>query len=189
MVPFMATNVSFGEQAIGIKWGALVLLGLLAVIFGLLVVLFPTLSATVLVELIGILIILYSFAALMLAALLPGGWKGSALLAVLAIIGFFFGIATIVSPIIMGQVIIIIAGIALFLGGLTGLVLAVGEPHMVHRGLFALQGIIAIILGLLISLVPVIGVALMVLIVGTLLVIYGIVGIALGYCVRALPAA
>jgi len=185
----MATNVSFGEQATGIKWGALVLLGLLAVIFGLLVVLFPTVSATVLVELIGILIILSSFSALMLAALSPGGWKGSALLAVLAIIGFFFGIATVVAPIIMGQVIIIIAGIALFLGGLIGLVLAIGEPHMMHRGLFALQGIVAIILGLLISLVPVVGVALMVIVVGALLVIYGIVGIALGYSIRALPAA
>ena len=185
----MATNVSSGGNAPGVKWGALVLLGLLAVIFGLLVVLFPTISATVLVELIGILIILSSFAALMLAALSPGGWKESALLAVLAIIGFFFGIATIISPIIMGQVIIVIAGIALFLGGLIGLVFAVGEPHIMHRGLFALQGIVAIILGLLISIVPVVGVAMMVIIVGALLVIYGIVGIALGYCVRALPAA
>ncbi|HVP96351.1 HdeD family acid-resistance protein [Methanoregula sp.] len=185
----MATNVSAGDNTTGVKWGALVLLGLLAVIFGLLVVLFPTLSATVLVELIGILIILSSFAAVMLAALSPGGWKESFLLALLAIIGFFFGIATIIAPIIMGQVIIVIAGIALFLGGLIGLVLAVGEPHMMHRGLFALQGVLAIILGLLISLVPVIGVALMVIIVGALLVIYGIVGIVLGYCVRAASTA
>jgi len=185
----MATNVSAGDNATGVKWGALVLLGLLAVIFGLLVVLFPTISATVLVELIGILIILFSFAALMLAALSPGGWKESVLLAVLAIIGFFFGIATIIAPIVMGQVIIVFAGIALFLGGLTGIVLAIGEPHMMHRGLFALQGILAIILGLLISLVPVVGVALMVIIVGALLVVYGIVGIALGYCVRAVSKA
>jgi uncharacterized membrane protein HdeD (DUF308 family) len=89
----------------------------------------------------------------------------------------------------MGQVIFVIAGIALFLGGLTGIVLAVGEPHMMHRGLFALQGILAIILGLVISIVPVIGVALMVLCFGAILVLYGIVGIALGYFIHALPTA
>jgi len=185
----MATNALSVENVADVKWGSLVLLGVLAVIFGLLVVLFPTISATVLVELIGILIILVSFAALVLSALSPGGWKSSVLLALLAIIGFFFGIATIIHPIIMGQVIFLIAGIALFLGGLIGLVLAAGETHMTHRGLFALQGVLSIIIGLMICIFPLLGVALMVLWVGVILVIYGIVGIALGYCIRSLPAA
>jgi uncharacterized membrane protein HdeD (DUF308 family) len=185
----MATNTIPVEDIAGVKWGSLVLLGVLAVIFGLLVVLFPTISATVLVELIGILIILVSFAALMLSALSPGGWKASLLLAILAIIGFFFGIATIIHPIIMGEVIFLIAGIALFLGGLIGLVLAAGESHMTHRGLFALQGILSIIIGLLLCVLPLLGVALMVLWVGVILVVYGILGIALGYCIRSLPAA
>jgi len=70
----MAANV-LDANVTGVKWGSLVLLGVLSVIFGLLVVPFPTISATVLVELIGILIILVSFAALMLSALSPGGWK------------------------------------------------------------------------------------------------------------------
>ena len=185
----MATNTVPVENAAGVKWGSLILLGVLAVIFGLLVILFPAVSATVLVELIGILILLVSFAALMLSALSPGGWKASLLLAVLGVLGFFFGIATIIHPIVMGQVIFIIAGIALFMGGLIGIVFAVGEPHMVHRGLFALQGILAIIIGLLISFIPVLGVTLMVIYVGAVLVIYGIVGIALGYCIRAISAA
>jgi uncharacterized membrane protein HdeD (DUF308 family) len=184
----MAANV-LDAKVTEVKWGSLVLLGVLSVIFGLLVVLFPTVSATVLVELIGILIVLVSFAALMLSALSPGGWKASLLLALLAIIGFFFGIATIIHPIVMGQVIFIIAGIALFLGGLIGLVLAVGESQMAHRGLFALQGVLSIIIGLLISILPLFGVALMVLWVGVILIVYGVVGIALGYCIRSLPAA
>jgi uncharacterized membrane protein HdeD (DUF308 family) len=184
----MATNV-VDANVTGVKWGSLVLLGVLSVIFGLLVVLFPTISATVLVELIGILIILVSFAALILSALSPGGWKSSLLLALLAIIGFFFGIATIIHPIVMGRVIFIIAGIALFLGGLIGLVLAVGESQMTHRGLFALQGILSIIIGLMICVLPLLGVALMVLWVGVILVVYGVIGIALGYCIRALPEA
>jgi uncharacterized membrane protein HdeD (DUF308 family) len=185
----MVSNALPAENVTGIKWGALVLLGILSVIFGLLVVFFPKISATVLVELIGILIILLSFAALVLSALSPGGWKSSLLLALLAIIGFFFGIATIIQPIVMGMVIFSIAGVALFLGGLIGIVLAVAEPAMVHRGLFALQGVLAIIIGLLISIFPIFGVALMVIWVGVVLVIYGIVGIALGYCVHAVEKA
>jgi len=188
MLP-MATDVVPVVDVTGVKWGAVVLLGALAVIFGLLVVLFPTVSATVLIELIGILIILVSFAALMLAALSPGGWKSSMLLAILSIIGFFVGIATIIHPFVMGQAIAVIAGIALFLGGLIGLVFAVGEKTMVHRGLFALQGILAIILGLMICILPLLGIALMVLWVGVILVVYGIIGIALGYCIRSLDAA
>ena len=188
MLP-MAADVVTVENVASVKWGALVLLGLLAVIFGLLVVLFPTVSATVLIELIGILIILLSFSALVLSALSPGGWKASVLLAILAIVGFFVGIVTIIHPYVMGQVISVFAGIALFLGGLIGLVLAVGEKTMMHRGLFALQGILAIILGLMICVLPLLGIALMVIWVGVILVVYGIIGIALGYCIRSLDAA
>jgi len=188
MLP-MAADVVTVENVASVKWGSLVLLGALAVIFGLLVVLFPTVSATVLIELIGILIILLSFSALVLSALSPGGWKSSALLAVLAIIGFFVGIATIIHPYVMGQAIAAIAGIAMFLGGLIGLVVAVSEKTMMHRGLFALQGILAIILGLMICVLPLLGIALMVIWVGVILVVYGIIGIALGYCIRSLDAA
>ena len=182
----MAPNTIPVENVAGIKWISLVLLGVLSVIFGFLVVLFPRISATVLVELIGILILVLSFAAIMLSALSPGGWKASLLLSVLAIFGFFFGIATIIHPIVMGMVIFLIAGIGLFLGGLIGLVLAVGEPYMAHRGLFALQGVLSIIIGLLICFMPVVGINLLLLFVGVILVVYGLAGIALGYCVHTL---
>jgi|SRR5208283_3970272 len=181
----MAANAIPVENITGIKWSSLVLVGVLSLIFGLLVVLFPAISAAVLVELIGILILLLSFAAVMLSALSVGGRKDSLLLAVLGIIGFFFGIATIIHPIVMGLVIFLIAGIALFLGGLIGIVFAVGETHGVHRGLFALQGILAIIIGLFICVLPVLGIALIVIWVGVILVVYGIVSIALGYCIRS----
>ncbi|MGA2104406.1 HdeD family acid-resistance protein [Methanoregula sp.] len=185
----MAGNALPFENAMMVRWGALVLLGVLSLIFGLLVILFPQVSAAVLVELIGILIILISFSALVFAALAPGGWKESVLLALLGILGFFFGIATIIHPIVMGQVIFVIVGISLFLGGLIGLVLAFGEPYMMHRGLFALQGVLAIIIGLILSFFPVFGVALAVLWVGVVLAIYGIAGIVLGYSIQAVTKA
>ncbi|MDD1701832.1 MAG: DUF308 domain-containing protein [Methanoregula sp.] len=184
----MTTDSYPVEQITRVKWGSLVILGFLSVIFGLLVVLFPQISATILSELIGILILLLAFSALVLSALSPGGWKESAVLAILGIIGFIFGIATIVHPIIMSQVIFTIVGIALFLVGLIDIVFAVGESHMAHRGLFALKGLLAIILGIVIAILPLFGVALMVLWVGVILLVYGVSSIALGYLIRALKA-
>jgi len=181
----MANDVVMEGQIIDLKWGSFILLGLLAIVFGLVIVLFPTLSATVLIELIGIFIILLSFGAIMMSAVAPGGMKGSILLAILGVIGFFFGIATILSPHVMGRVIFVLAGIALFIGGLLGLILAISEKEMSHRGLFALQAILSLIIGLIIIIGPVIGVALAVIFIGVYFVVWGILSVIMGAMIRA----
>lgn len=177
----MANDVMIMEgQVTDLRWGSFVLLGLLAIVFGLIIVLFPTLSATVLIELIGIFIILLSFGAIMMSAVAPGGIKGSILLAILGVIGFFFGIATILSPHVMGRVIFVLAGIALFIGGVIGLIFAISEKAMAHRGLLALQAILSLIIGLIIIVGPVIGVALAVIFIGLYFVIWGILSVIMG---------
>ena len=150
-------DVAMQGQTADIRWGSLVLLGLLAIVFGLLIAMFPGISTTVLIELIGIFIIILSFGVIMMSAVAPGGLKGSILLAILGVIGFFFGIATILSPYVMGRVIFFLAGIALFIGGIIGIVLAISEKQMTHRGLFALQALLSLILGILIMAGPIIG--------------------------------
>ncbi len=180
----MAVYSANEGQVTDLRWGSFVLLGLLAIVFGIVIALFPQITTAVLIELIGIFIIIASFGAIMMSAVAPGGLKGSILLAILGIIGFFFGIATILSPYVMGKVIFILAGIALFIGGLLGLVLAVSEKEMTHRGLFALQGILSLILGILIMAGPVIGAALLVLIIGVYFVFWGILSVILGASIR-----
>jgi uncharacterized membrane protein HdeD (DUF308 family) len=172
-------------QTTDLRWGSFVLLGLLAMVFGLVIAMFPGMTTAVLVELIGIFIIIVSFGVIMMSAVAPGGLKGSILLAILGIIGFFFGIATILSPYVMGRVIFILAGIALFIGGLLGIILAVSEKQMTHRGLFALQGILSIILGILIIAGPVIGAALLVILLGTYFVVWGILSVIMGALIRS----
>jgi uncharacterized membrane protein HdeD (DUF308 family) len=167
-----------------LKWGSFVLIGLLAMVFGLVIVMFPQITTAVLIELIGIFIIILSFGVLMLSATAPGGLKGSILLAILGIIGFFFGIATILSPFVMGKVIFILAGIALFIGGIIGIVLAISEKEMMHRGLFALQAVLSLILGIIIMAGPVIGAALLVLLIGVYFVFWGIISVIMGVAVR-----
>jgi uncharacterized membrane protein HdeD (DUF308 family) len=173
-------DVTMQGQTTDLKWGSFVLLGLLAIVFGLLIAFFPQVSTTILIELIGIFIIILSFGVIMMSAVAPGGLKGSILLAILGVIGFFFGIATILSPYVMGRVIFFIAGIALFIGGIIGIVLAISEKQMTHRGLFALQAILSLILGILIMAGPVIGAALLVIIIAAYFVIWGIISVIMG---------
>ena len=79
----------------------------------------------------------------------------------------------------------ILAGIGLFIGGLLGLVLAVSEKEMAHRGMFALQGILSIILGCLIIAGPIIGAALLVILLGTYFVVWGILSVIMGMMIRS----
>jgi len=181
----MAGNDVQEGQVADLRWGSFVLLGFLAIVFGLLIAFFPGMTTTVLIELIGIFLVIVSFGVIMMSAVAPGGLKGSILLAILGIIGFFFGIATILSPYVMGKAIFILAGIALLIGGILGLVLAISEKEMTHRGLFALQGILSIILGCLIIAGPIIGAALLVLLLGTYFVVWGILSVIMGFVVRS----
>ena len=115
----MAVYSADEGQVTDMRWGSFVLLGLLAIVFGLLIAFFPQMTTLIMIELIGIFIVIVSFGAIMMSAVAPGGLKGSILLAILGIIGFFFGIATILSPYVMGKAIFILAGIALLIGGIT----------------------------------------------------------------------
>jgi uncharacterized membrane protein HdeD (DUF308 family) len=179
----MARTASEG-QVTDLKWGSFILLGLLAMVFGILIAAFPQATTTLLIELIGIFIIILSFGAIMRSAVAPGGLKGSILLAIVGVIGFFFGIATILSPFVMGKVIFILAGIALLIGGILGLILAISEKDMTHRGLFAIQAILSLILGILIMAGPVIGAALLVIIIAAYFVIWGIISVIMGVMIK-----
>lgn len=185
MVICMASTDMAKAQSTELKWGSFVLLGLLAMVFGLLIAFFPQITTLIMIELIGIFLIIVSFGAIMLSAAAPGGMKGSILLVILGIIGFFFGIATILSPYVMGKAIFILAGIALLIGGVLGLVLAISEKEMAHRGMFALQGILSIILGCLIIAGPIIGAALLVILLGTYFVVWGILSVIMGMMIRS----
>lgn len=180
----MENDVVMEGQITDIRWGSFVLMGLLAIVFGLVIAMFPGLSATVLIELIGIFIILLSFGVIMTSAVAPGGVKGSILLAILGIIGFFFGIATILSPHVMGRVIFALAGVALFFCGVIALVLAISEKNMTHRGLFALQAILSLILGIIIIAGPLIGIVLAVIFIGAYFVVWGILSVVMGAMIR-----
>ena len=84
-----------------------------------------------------------------------------------------------------GKAIFILAGIALFIGGILGPVLAISEKQMTHRGIFAIQGILSIILGCLIIAGPVIGASLLVILLGTYFVVWGILSVIMGAMIRS----
>jgi uncharacterized membrane protein HdeD (DUF308 family) len=179
----MTNGVSI-RQVSDLNWWAFILLGALAIIFGLLIAVYPKVTTVLLIELIGIFIILLSFGAILRSTVAPGGMKGSILLVLLGIFGFFFGILTILSPTVMGRVIFGLAGLGMFVAGMIGIILAISEKDMSGRGMFALQAVLSLILGVLIMAGPVIGAALLVIIVAAFFVMWGIIGIIMGISIK-----
>ncbi|HUU75344.1 MAG TPA: DUF308 domain-containing protein [Methanoregulaceae archaeon] len=174
-------DVSFCD----VKWGSFVFLGLLSLIFGILIMLFPNISATVLVILFSLLIILLSFMAIIMALMTPAGETRSSLLLIAGVLGFLVGVAGIIYPIVFGAILVEIIAIVLFVIGLLNIAFAVSEKTFPHRWMLTLAGILAIIFGVLFMIYPLIGaLVLFGFLVGAFFVIYGIIIIAVGVALR-----
>jgi len=163
-------------------WGALVLLGFLSVIFGILMMIYPDITATVVLTLIGILIIVMGVIGLIFAMLTPAGEGKSTLLLLGGVLGVLIGVGFIMYPVIAGSVLTWMIGILIFFTGLLQIVFGLEEKYQPGRWLYILAGIISIIFAILIMIFPVIG---GLIIFGYLVAIYffinGIVLMTVGY--------
>lgn len=65
----MAEVVVYEEKVVNVKWGTFVLLGLLALIIGIVIFIYPAMTAAVLVMLLGVLILVLSFMTLVAASM------------------------------------------------------------------------------------------------------------------------
>lgn len=178
-------NESYEVTISDVKWRSFAFLGLLSLLFGILIMLFPGVAETVLIMLFSIIIILLAFMAIIMALLTPVGETRSTLLFVAGVIGFFVGLGGIMYPIVYGAILAEIFAIVLFVIGFMNLAFVVSEKTFSHRWLIALAGILAIIFGILFMIYPLIGAMILFgLLVGIFFVLYGIVGIAVGFALR-----
>ena len=99
------------ERVCDVKWGTLTLIGFLSLIFGIIILFYPGITAGVIVMLFGVLVIILAVLALITALLETGG--RSTLLLLGAILGFIVGVGALVSPIVIGSFLVIIIGIVL----------------------------------------------------------------------------
>jgi uncharacterized membrane protein HdeD (DUF308 family) len=172
------------ERLCDVKWGTLAFLGILSLIFGIILLFYPGITAAVVIVLFGIIILVLAFLALVLALMSTGG--RATLLLLGAIVGFIVGIIAILAPIVIGALLVIIIGIVLFMIGIVDIAIALGEKAYPHRWLLFILWILSIIVAFLFWVYPAAGaVALFGIIVGIYFVIYGILALIAGFALRS----
>jgi uncharacterized membrane protein HdeD (DUF308 family) len=182
----MTDVIVYEERICTVKWGTFVLLGLLSLIFGILIFIYPQITAAVLVMLFGVLIIVLAFLALMAALMAPGGSGRPTGLLVMAIIGFIVGAGALVAPQIFAAILTIIIAIVLFVIGIVNITLALSEKDYPHRWLVFLLGILSIVFAILIMIYPLFGaVILFGYLVGAYFILYGILSLIAGFALRS----
>jgi uncharacterized membrane protein HdeD (DUF308 family) len=168
-------------------WWVLALRGLLAVVFGLLALIWPTTTVRLLVILFGVYALvdgLFSLYSALVNRRRRGGWW---LLLVEAVAGVGVGILAFVWPQITALAFLyLIAAWAMVTGALE-LVAAFQLRRQVEgEWVLALAGIVSIALGLLLALRPGSGLVALVWFVGAYAIVFGILLIVLGFRLRGL---
>jgi len=167
-------------------WGALLVLGLFSILFGVLMLLFPDLTAIAVVTLIGVLVIILGAIMLLSSLFLPAGDSRSTLLLFGGLAGLLIGVGMIVYPILAGAVVTEIIGAVIFVIGMMQMLFGLVFEGDRRRALYFISGILSIIFALLIIFYPFIG---SLILFGYLLAIYflllGILMVIAGYLSHA----
>lgn len=168
-----------------IKWGTFVLIGIMSLVFGILFLTFPDLTAEVIVILIGVIMIVLAILAVVLALMSRVGDRSSVLLLVAGVLGFLVGLSAVIAPVLFGALMSIIIGVVFFVNGIVNIALAIGEKTLPHRWILFLLGMVSILFAVLLMAYPLLGlVFLFGYLVGIYFVIYGILSIIAGLAIR-----
>jgi uncharacterized membrane protein HdeD (DUF308 family) len=181
----MAETVPVPEPS-HVKWSSYILRGLVALIIGFLVILWAGLAVEVVVMLIGFLLLFASFQALVLALKAPKGVSRPVPLIVMGVLGLIVGIIAVLFPWIAAVALTLIIAILMLFAGFIDIATAVFHPEFTrHRYVLALTGAIAVILGGIYFLFPVLGAMVMVIVyLGFFALLYGVLSIVTGFMVK-----
>lgn len=183
----MAESTEYEASLCNVKWGTYVLLGLLAVVFGIVIFSFPGITAAVLVMLFGVLMVILAFLAFVMALMSTGETARPTLLLIAAIVGFIVGIGSIVAPQFFAAILALIIAVVLFVIGIVNILIALSEKAYPHRWLLFLMGLLSIIFAVLVMFYPLIGaLVLFGYLVGLYFLIYGVLSIIAGFILRSI---
>lgn len=169
-----------------VKWSSFAIRGIIALIIGILVLVWTGIAVQVVVALIGVLIILASVLCLVLALKSPAGASQSILLLLIGILGLIVGIAALIYPWIAAAALTVIIALLMLFFGFIDITLAVFHPEYTeHRVLLGFTGALSVILGGIFFFLPMLGAVVLVAVyLGIFAIIYGILSIAIGWTVR-----
>jgi uncharacterized membrane protein HdeD (DUF308 family) len=182
----MTEVIVYEERMCNVKWGTFVLLGLLSLIFGIVIFIYPDITAAVLVMLFGVLMIVLAFLALVTALMSTGETGRPTLLLLGAILGFIVGIGSLLAPQFFAAILAIIIAVVLFVIGLVNIIIALSEKTYPHRWLLFFLGLLSLIFAILVMVYPLFGaVILFGYLIGAFFIVYGILYIIIGLALRS----
>jgi uncharacterized membrane protein HdeD (DUF308 family) len=169
-----------------VKWGSFIVRGLIALIIGILVLIWTGVAVQAVVTLIGILIIIAAILALVLALKAPAGASQSIVLLVVGVLGLLVGIAAILYPWVAAAGLTVVIALLMLFFGFIDLSIAVFHPEFTkHRLMLGFSGALSVILGGVFFFLPVLGALVLVAVyLGIFAIIYGILSIVIGVMVR-----
>lgn len=163
-------------------WVALVILGVISLLFGFLMMLFPKTTTIAVVTLIGVLIIILGVIMLLASLLMPAGASRSTLMLLGGLAGILIGVGIIVYPILAGSILTEIIGAAIFIIGMMQMLFGLIYEGDSRRTLYFIAGLLSIIFALLIIFYPLLGeIVLFGYLIGIYFIILGITMAIAGY--------
>lgn len=142
------------RQATQQNWWLLAFSGIVAIFFGIAIMVWPQLSVTIFVYLFGTAVVLYGICLISLsfARPRPPGWW---ILPVGGLLSIIVGIVTFIFPLTTGKFLLVLVALWAILMGIVALAHAISSaPSAIHRWLFVLAGLLSIFLGVFLLIRP-----------------------------------
>lgn len=170
-----------------VNWWIFLLQGLIAVIFGLILMIWAPAVFNLISYFLGALIVLYSISVIIKGAVGQESGKSRALLVILGIIGVVIGLLVLLNIEIMWLTIAVFIAIWAFLSGFGDLWLGftAEKESGWYRVLLVITGIIGLAIGIFVILMPLLMDYVFVMVLGAFLFILGIVSLITGFIVQA----
>ena len=158
----------------GQTWTSRLVAGLVAILFGIIVLVWPGASALVLIYLFAAWVLVTGLVEIVAAFAAPGGAGGSCLLLAAGLVSILIGIAAFAWPLVTGLAVVYIIAIWAIIRGIVEFVAALSGSGVRDRGLLAITGVIAVVFGIALLVFPVAGAVALIYIVGAFALIYGL---------------
>ena len=167
------------------NWWALALRGLVAVLFGLLAFVWPGLTVAMLVLLFGAYVLVDGVFAIAAAVKAPAGYDRWWVLLLEGIVGVIIGVLTFVWPAMTALVLLYFIAAWAIITGVLEITAAIRLRKSIgNEWLLVLSGVLSILFGLALMLMPGAGALAVVWLIGSYAVIFGVLLVALSFRLR-----
>lgn len=173
------------RQLLARTWGLVVVRGALAVLFGVVAVVWPRITVVALVILFGAYALVDGVVAVAMGVTGRGGER--LLMLLLGVIGVVAGIVAFVWPAVTALALLFVIAFWAFLSGLTYLAAAWRlRKEITNEWLLALTGVASIVLAVVLLVQPATGAVALVFTIGVFAVVWGVLSIGLGIRMRSI---